>query len=62
MKHLRIFGEIGVTARLDRKMSGKLDDKGNVCMMVGYAENHAGDVYRMLNLKTKKICLSRDIG
>ena len=61
VKHLRTFGEIGVTARLDRKMSGKLNDKGNVCMMVGYAVNHAGDVYRMLNLKTKKICLSRDV-
>ena len=50
-----------MTAKLNRKMSGKLEDKGNVSMMVGYAENHAGDVYRMLNLRTKKISLSRDI-
>ena len=61
VKHLRTFGEIGVTARLDRKFNGKLDDKGNVCMMVGYAENHAGDVYCMLNLRTKQICVSRDV-
>ena len=56
-----MFGKIGVTARLDRKLSGKLEEKGNVCMMVGYAENHAGDVYRMLNLKTKQVCMSCDV-
>ena len=30
-------------------------------MFVGYADNHAGNVYRFVNLKTKKIILSRDI-
>ena len=42
-------------------MSGKLEDKGNVCIMTGYACNHAGDVYRMLNLQTKKIICLHDI-
>ena len=30
-------------------------------MFVGYAENHAKDVYRFLNIHTKRIILSRDV-
>ena len=29
-------------------------------MSVGYADNHAGDVYRFINIQTKKVILSRD--
>ena len=29
-------------------------------MFVGYADNHAGDVYRFLNIHTKRIIMSRD--
>ena len=30
-------------------------------MFVGYAEDHAGDVYRFLNIHTKRIIMSRDV-
>jgi len=30
-------------------------------MFLGYAKGHAGDVYRMLNLKTRKVIISRDV-
>ena len=30
-------------------------------MLLGYPDNHPGDTYRMLNLTTKKLLLSRDI-
>ena len=30
-------------------------------MFVGYADNHAGDCYEMLNLKTRQVLLSRDV-
>jgi hypothetical protein len=30
-------------------------------MFMGYSSNHAHDVYRMLNIETKKIINSRDI-
>jgi hypothetical protein len=30
-------------------------------MMLGYADNHAKDVYRMLNLETNRVPLTRDI-
>ena len=61
VKHLRQFGEIGIVAYIDRKMKPKFANKGRACMFVGYATNHAGDVYRMLDLNTKKITMSRDI-
>ena len=59
---LRIFGEMAVVAIHEgKKMRSKLDDRGKTCMFVGYAENHAKDVYRFLNIHTKRIILSRDV-
>ena len=29
-------------------------------MFVGYADDHAGYVYRFINIQTKKVILSRD--
>ena len=29
-------------------------------MLVGYADDHSGDVYRFLNIHTKRIIMSRD--
>jgi hypothetical protein len=57
---LRSFGEIGVfTTKND--IQGKLTNRGTPCMFMGYSINHAHDVYRMLNIKTKKIINSRYI-
>jgi len=57
---LRSFGNIGVvTTKSD--IQGKLNNRGTSCMFMGYSVNHAHDVYRMLNLDTKKIINSRDI-
>ena len=59
---LRIFGEMAVIAIHEgKKMRSKLDDRGKTCMFVGYADNHAKDVYRFLNIHTKRIILSRDV-
>ena len=30
-------------------------------MLLGYPDNHAGDTYRMLNMRTNKPIMSRDI-
>ena len=43
------------------EMRSKLDNKEKTCMFVGYAEDHAGDVYRFLNIHTKRIIMSRDV-
>ena len=38
-----------------------MKDRGANAIFVGYADKHAGEKYRFVNLKTKKIILSRDI-
>jgi hypothetical protein len=39
----------------------KLADRGITCMLVGYADNHTGDCYEMLNWKTSRILVTRDV-
>ena len=62
MKFLRSFGEMAVIAISDgKKMRSKLDTRGRTGIFVGYADDHAGNVYRFINIQMKKIILSRDI-
>ena len=58
-KHLKRFGEIGVVKK--GGLQSKLENKGIDCLFVGYADDHSGEVKRMMNLKTRKIFLTRDI-
>ena len=59
-KHLRIFGETAVVANYERKSTRtKIEPTGKVGMFVGYADDHAGDVYRFIHFKTQHIILSR---
>jgi hypothetical protein len=49
-RKLKTFGEIGIVSYYkDKKLQGKLDDRGRPCMMVGYAKDHSDDVYHMLD-------------
>jgi hypothetical protein len=57
---LKFFGEIGVVIT-KTNIQSKLKNRGTSCMFVGYSVNHANDIYRMLNLDTKRIIQSRDI-
>jgi hypothetical protein len=60
--NLRTFGELGiVTVQPGNTIKSKLQDRGIQGMFVGYAENHAGNVYRVMNLKTKRVMLTRDV-
>ena len=62
MKYMRTFGEMAVVAIHEgKKMRYKLDNRGKTCMFVGYAEDHAGDVNRFLNIHTKRIIMTRDV-
>ena len=62
MKYMRTFGEMAVIAIHEgKKMRSKLDNRGKTCMFTGYAEDHAGDVYSLLNIHTKRIIMSRDV-
>jgi Reverse transcriptase (RNA-dependent DNA polymerase)/Zinc knuckle len=58
--HLRTWGEAGVVT-LTSNMQPKLRDRGLNCMFVGYATDHAGDVYYMWNPKTNGVHVTRDI-
>ena len=61
MKFLRSFGEMAVIAISDgKKMRSKLDTRGRTGIFVGYADDHAGNVYRFNYIQTKQIILSRD--
>jgi len=60
--YIRAVGEAGVVKTRDMTShTGPLDNRGTTCVMVGYAENHPPDTYRMWNPNTKKITLTRDI-
>ena len=61
-KFLRSFREMAVIAIRDgKKMRSKLDTRGRTGIFVGYVDDHAGNVYRFINIQQKKIILSRDI-
>ena len=62
MKYIRTFGEMAVIAiHESKKMRSKLDDRGKTCIFVGYADDHSRDVYRFLNIHTKRIIIGRDV-
>ena len=57
------FGEIAVVANHERKSTRiKIEQRGKVAMFVGYADDHTGDVYRIIHLKTQHVILRRDAG
>ena len=52
MKFLRSFGEMAVIAISDgKKMRSKLDTRGRTGIFVGYADDHAGNVNRFINIQ-----------
>ena len=62
MAFLRSFGEMVVISISDgNKMRSKLDTRERTGIFVGYADDHAGNVYRFINIQTNQIILSRDI-
>jgi len=54
------FGEIGIMHDA-KKIQGKLNNHGKISMFVGYAADHTGNTFKMLNLDTKRIWQSRDV-
>jgi len=58
-KHLQVFGKLGIVKVL--QPTNKLSDKGMKAIFVGYADKHAGKVYRFINPSTNRTILSRDM-
>ena len=45
----------------ERKQEPKLNKEKELQMFVGYADDHAGDLYRLIHIKTEQIILRRDV-
>ena len=61
-RYKKSFGEMAVIVISDgKKMRSKLDTRGRTGIFVGYADDHVENVYRFINIQTKKIILSRDV-
>ena len=45
----------------NKKIKSKLTNRGRTCIFVGYSNKHSGEVFRMVNLQTKKIIYTRDV-
>ncbi len=54
------FGEICIVANQGAIMN-KMQNRGKHCIWLGFADNHASKCYRLLNLETKRIVISRDV-
>ncbi|CAN6694158.1 unnamed protein product [Malus baccata var. baccata] len=58
VKHLKVFGSV-CYALVPSQLRHKLQESSNKCIFIGYGTNEKG--YRLYNLKTQKINLSRDV-
>ena len=54
------FGEICIVANRVAIMN-KMQNRGKHCIWLGFADNHASKCYRLLNLETKRVVISRDV-
>jgi hypothetical protein len=59
MKLLLKWGGDG-TVKVKTDNRPKIADLGVLCMLVGYADDHDGDVYRMWSPKTERVHITRD--
>ena len=60
LDQLRTFGEIGYV-KFVGQFKGKLQDRGLPMMYLGRARNHSADTYRMWNLATFQVVITRDV-
>jgi hypothetical protein len=59
--NLKVFGEVGIKLSKIYGLPEKLSDKKNLCIMLGCPEDHPSDTYRVLDLKTQGVVLTRNV-
>ena len=59
LENMHEFGEIGIIK--DYHLKSKLTNKGHHCMLLGHADDHSGNVFRLYDLKTNSLRIGRDI-
>ena len=47
--------------RKDPAIKSKITNPGVSVLYLGHAEDHMGDVHRLLNMETKRVVFSRDV-
>ena len=60
LRHAVQPGRIGYVPKVKRA-KGNLENRGNKCIFVGYADNHSRDTYRMYNPVTKRLTETRHV-
>ena len=53
------FGEIGIIK--DYHLKIKLTNKRHHCILLGYVDDHSGNVFRVYDLTTNSLRIGRDI-
>ena len=53
--------KIGIVLDYNKKLKKKPENKGNISNFVGNSPNHAGGIFRMYNLRTERISITRDV-
>jgi hypothetical protein len=60
VKHLRSFGEVGIVTEKPRlTIKSKIADQGLLFIFVGHSRNHAGNIYRMINMNGKALIIRK---
>ena len=57
---MRIRGE-AVTVTMKVTGTLKIADREITCMMIGYADDHDGDLYQMMNPNKERVTETRDV-
>jgi len=56
------FGEMGVVTDMSsKKARSKLADRGKIAMFLGRSMNHESKAFRFLNMKTRRVIISRNV-
>jgi hypothetical protein len=59
---VRSFVEMAISARhSDKKARSKLADRGNTVIFIDDTDHHEKDVYKFMNIHSKKTIFSRDV-
>jgi hypothetical protein len=62
LNYLRSFGEVGfATEKARPTIKSNLADQGFLLIFVLYSRNHAGNIYSMINMKNRKLLITRNI-
>ena len=63
MKIIGSFSEFGLIEYVTKReqIKKQMDYKTYKAIMVGYADNHTRDTYKLYNTKTKRVIMKRDV-